>query len=92
MTLNEIAHNILNLYRGGRPSQSEYISIDQIKFNIKHYRAMLLRRDYVRNGLISRHSEQDLGCIELEEVNASKCCKLPVTCNVAKSIKKIILE
>ena len=89
MTLNEIAHNILNLYRGGRPSQSEYISIDQIKFNIKHYRAMLLRRDYVRNGLISRHSEQDLGCIELEEVNASKCCNLPITCKVAKSIKRI---
>tara|TARA_R110002012_G_scaffold24556_2_gene81934 strand:- start:3184 stop:3894 length:711 start_codon:yes stop_codon:yes gene_type:complete len=89
MTLNEIAHNILNLYRGGRPSQSEHISIDQVKFNIKHYRAMLLRRDYSRNGMITRHSEQDLGCIELEEVNASKCCDLPVTCRVARSIKKI---
>ena len=89
MTLNEIAYNILNLVRGGRPNQSEHISLDQVKFNIKHYRAMLIRRDYARNGIITRHLEQDLGCIELEDVNPSKCCSLPVTCSVTKSIKKI---
>lgn len=89
MTLNEIAHNILNLYRGGRPSQSETISLDQIKFNIKHYRAMLIRRDYARNGIVTRHLEQDLGCLELKEVNASQCCNLPVSCSVARTINKI---
>ena len=89
MTLNEIAHNILNLYRGGRPSQSEHITLDQIKFNIKHYRAMLIRRDYARNGIVTRHLEQDLGCLELKEVNASKCCNLPVSCSVARTINKV---
>jgi hypothetical protein len=89
MTLNEIAYNILNLVRGGRPNQSEHISLDQIKFNIKHYRAMLIRRDYARNGKITRHLEQDLGCLELEEVNPSKCCNLPVTCSVSRTIKKV---
>tara|TARA_R100001082_G_scaffold17826_1_gene8870 strand:- start:1539 stop:2237 length:699 start_codon:yes stop_codon:yes gene_type:complete len=89
MTLNEIAYNILNLVRGGRSNQSEHISIDQIKFNIKHYRAMLIRRDYARNGMITRHLEQDLGCLELEEVNPSKCCDLPATCSVSRTKKKI---
>ena len=67
MTLNEIAYNILNLVRGGRPNQSEHISLDQIKFNIKHYRAMMIRRDFARNGVVTRHLEQDLGCLELDE-------------------------
>ena len=65
MTLDEIAYNILNLLRGGRTHNDELISIDQIKFNIQHYRAMLIRRDYARNGYVSKTIEQDLGCIFL---------------------------
>ena len=71
MTLDEIAYNILNLVRGGRSSTGDHISISQIKFNIKYYRAMLIRRDYARNGNITRHLEQDLKCIKLKKVDAS---------------------
>jgi len=89
MTLNEIAYNILNLARGGRSSNNDHISLDQIKFNVKYYRAMLIRRDFTRNGIITRHLEQDLGCIELQKVDASKCCNLPVDCAVYRSKVKI---
>ena len=89
MTLNEIAYNILNLVRGGNSHQDESISLDQIKFNIQYYRAMLIRRDFARNGLVTRHLEQDLGCIELEKVDATKCCKLPLSCHVMKSKVRI---
>lgn len=89
MTLHEIAYNLLNLVRGGRSSHDEHISLDQLKFNIKHYRAMFIRRDYARNGFTSRHIEQDLGCIRLEKVDASKCCSLPVACSVYKTIQPI---
>ena len=85
MTLDEIAYNILNLVRGGRTNTGEHISLSQLKFNIKYYRAMLIRRDYARNGNITRHLEQDLNCIELEKVNASKCCSLPISSDVYKS-------
>lgn len=85
MTLDEIAYNILNLLRGGRSSNDELISLDQIKFNIQHYRAMLIRRDYARNGYVSNHLEQDLGCINLIEVDASKCCNLPQFCPVYRT-------
>ena len=52
MTLNEIAYNLLNLVRGGRSNHDEHISLDQIKFNVKHYRAMFIRRDYAKNGFV----------------------------------------
>jgi len=89
MTLNEIAYNILNLVRGGKAHHDESISIAQIKFNIKYYRAMLIRRDFARNGLITRHLEQSLGCIKVKPTNASKCCDLPLDCHVVRSVEKI---
>jgi len=89
MTLDEIAYNILNIFRGGRSNNNEHISLTQIKFNVKHYRAMLLRRDFERNGNVTRHHEQDLKCLELELVDASKCCGLPLNCKVARTKLKI---
>ena len=89
MTLNEIAYNILNLVRGGRSSNNDYISTSQIKFNVKYYRAMLIRRDFARNGMITRHLEQDLGCLELIKVDASKCFNLPTECAVYRTVRKI---
>jgi hypothetical protein len=89
MTLNEISYNVLNLIRGGRSNNDENISLDQIKFNIKHYRAMFIRRDFARNGLVTRHLEQDLGCLELTRVDASKCCNLPINCPVYRTVKTI---
>tara|TARA_Y100001963_G_C6694860_1_gene406488 strand:- start:335 stop:1036 length:702 start_codon:yes stop_codon:yes gene_type:complete len=89
MVLNEIAYNLLNLVRGGRSSQDEHISLDQIKFNIKHYRAMFIRRDFAKNGFTSRHIEQDLGCIKISKVDASKCCSLPSECSVYRTNAKI---
>lgn len=89
MTLDEIAYNMLNSFRGGRSSQDENISLDQIKFNIKHYRAVFIRRDYARNGLVTRHLEQDLRCVQLEKVDLSKCCNINIDCPAYRTVKKI---
>tara|TARA_B110000259_G_C13940548_1_gene372585 strand:+ start:49 stop:756 length:708 start_codon:yes stop_codon:yes gene_type:complete len=85
MTLNEIAYNLLNLIRGGRSNHDEHISLEQLKFNVRYYRAMFIRRDYIRNGLITRHLEQDLGCLKLIKVDASKCCALDAGCDVFRT-------
>ena len=85
MTLNEIAYNLLNLMRGGKSTHEENISLDQIKFNIRHYRAVMVRRDFARNGLVTRHLEQSLGCLELEKVDGSQCCGLDIGCDVYKT-------
>jgi len=89
MTLKEITYNILNLYRGGRSSNNDHISLRQVEFNVMFYRAMLIRRDYERNQLISRHVEQDLKCVELIRTDASRCCGLPIGCEVSMSKLKI---
>ena len=75
MTFDEIAYNILNLVRAGRSNHDEMISLDQIKFNILHYRAMFIRRDYARNGKITRHLEQDLHCVNTVLTDTSRCCE-----------------
>ena len=89
MTLDEIAYNILNLVRAGRSSNDDIISLDQIKFNIQHYRAMFIRRDYNRNGYVSNSLEQDLGCLDIIKVDASKCCNLPIDCPVYRTKRKL---
>ena len=88
-TLKQISYNILNIYRGGRATNNDHISLEQIMFNVNHYRALLIRRDFQKNGRITRHFEQDLGCIDMVRVNASKCCALPVECEVSRSTVKI---
>jgi hypothetical protein len=89
MTLDEIAYNLLNLLRGGRSSNDEHISLDQIKFNIKHYRAMFIRRDYARNQYVSTSLEQDIGCVPLIKVDGSKCCNLPTDCPVFRTTHRL---
>ena len=89
MTLDEIAYNLLNLVRGGRSNHDEHISLDQIKFNIKHYRAMFIRRDYAKNGFNSRHVEQDLGCVDIIPVDASKCCNIETDCPVYRTKQEL---
>ena len=89
MTLNEIAYNILNAYRGGRLNHNEHISIEQVKFTVKYYRAMFIRRDMSRNGFVSNNVEQDIKCLDLEVIDASKCCNLETNCTVYRT--KVIL-
>ena len=89
MTLNEIAYNILNLVRGGRSHHDEHISLEQLKFNVQYYRAIFIRRDYQRNGKITRHLEQDLGCLNLIKVDAAKCCGMNVGCSVYRTEREI---
>ena len=47
-TLNQIANNILNKLSGGRSTHNEYISLDQIKFNVDYYRSLIIHRDLER--------------------------------------------
>lgn len=44
-TLNQLAYNIKNKLEGGRSTSNSFISLDQIKYNIIHYRALFLRRE-----------------------------------------------
>ncbi len=90
MTLNEIAYNLLNTIRAGKTHDDDSISLDQIKFNILHYRAMFIRRDYARNGKITRHLEQDMRCLDLEIVDTNRCCDgFQSGCIISRTVKPL---
>lgn len=73
MILSEAAYNLLNLLRGGRSTNNEYYSLEQIKFNIQYYRALLIRRDANRwNNSRLYDLEQDLGNLPVEMVDPSE--------------------
>lgn len=66
-TLNEAAYNVLDLMRGGRATNNEYISLEQIKYTIRYYRALLIRRD-VNAGRRTGGLEQELQPSKMEPV------------------------
>lgn len=71
-SLNQIAYNILNSLRGGRTSSSENISLEQVKFAVKYWRSLFIRRDMIRNNNRSRMFEQDLGQVELGSIDTAE--------------------
>lgn len=71
-SLNEIAYNLLNNMRGGRSSHSDHLSLEQVKFMIKYYRSLFIRRDLERNYNRWRAFEQDLGLVPVSIVDSAE--------------------
>lgn len=71
-SLNDIAFNLLNTLRGGRSSNTEHISLDQIKYMIKYYRSTFIRRDLDRNFNRLTMFEQDLGPVAVSLVDTAE--------------------
>lgn len=88
MTLNELAYDLLERVRA-ELSDDEYIDKRQLKFWIHNQRALWLRNELNRNRTIDSNIIQDLGCVELEVVDASACSDIPVGCSVLRTIKDI---
>jgi hypothetical protein len=89
MTLNELAYDLLLIARGGSVVNTESISLDQIKFWIINTRAQFIRNELNKARTIDPSLIQDLGCIELEDVDASLCCGVDLDCKVLRTKIKI---
>lgn len=89
ITLNEIAYDLLNLIRAGRSVASETITIDQVKFWVVNSRAQLIRNEANKQRTIDPELIQDLGCLEVEAIDAALCCNVSVDCNVVRTKMKI---
>jgi hypothetical protein len=89
MTLSDITYNLLNIIRGGEISDDEAISDRQVEFIVNYYRALLIKKEIETKNSISHDWIQDLGCIELAEVDKAECCDLTWGCKVKRSIDKI---
>lgn len=79
-TLSEIAYNVLNLIRGGRSSNNEYISEEQIKYVIMYYRSLLIRRDSAATGFPDlREFEQSIPGLVLDIVDPADGGSINIT-------------
>lgn len=78
-TYNQIIYNIRNLYRGGLSSDDDSVSDRQILFIFNTHRAFLIQQDKRKGRSYDRQVVQDLGCIELECVDAAECCEVGLT-------------
>ncbi|KKM68542.1 hypothetical protein LCGC14_1459780, partial [marine sediment metagenome] len=69
-TLNEATYNVVNILRGGRSTNNEYIDSLQIQYTIRYYRSLLIRRD-VNAGRKTKELEQELRPVKMESVTLS---------------------
>lgn len=88
-SLNQIAFNLLNLIRGGISSNQEPITLEQIKFTIKYYRSLFIRRDMERNNNRFRMFEQDLGVIEVDQFDTAEDIYEESLVEVLRTVSKI---
>jgi len=89
VSLNQIAYNLLNSLRGGKSTNSEYLSLEQVKYAVKTYRSLFIRRDFQRNFNRSRMFEQDLGMLEIGSVDSAESASYVSGIQVKRSNKKI---
>lgn len=72
-TLNELIYSVWNVVRG-RANAQDTINEELIKFHILNVRAQLIRQDSNKGYTTDPYIVQDLGCVELERVDAGECC------------------
>lgn len=80
-TLNKIAYDIAHTQ--GREDDFPYI--ERLKFRIHQLRATIIRRDLDRNRFTPHQFLQNIGCVDMEFVDASSCCGVTVGCKVFRS-------
>ena len=88
LSLNTLAYDAFELARGVI-SDDDDIDYRQIKFWITTQRALWLRNEFNQNRTIDEGFIQDLGCVELEDVDASTCCNIQTGCTVKRTVLEI---
>jgi len=84
MTLNEIVYNLADIV--GKSDVPHFI--ERLKFNVKYYRAIFIRRDQERNSYLPEQFMQSF-CVEMIKVDASECCNVTVDCIIMRSKEKL---
>jgi hypothetical protein len=88
-TYNEIIYNLSNLYDGGIGSDDDNVSNEQLIWLFNQYRAKLVREDLNKKRTIDPQIVQNLGCVEVECVDASECCDIPSYTTILRSKKPL---
>lgn len=88
-TARKIVADIRNIISSGSNPNEFKIEDEQILFWINEIRSMLISQAIQRKQDISDVWIQTLGCVELEQVDISDCCTVPIGCYGLRSIKQL---
>jgi hypothetical protein len=85
MTLNEIIYNIAGVVN----RENDLSFLEQLKFKVKYYRALLVRRDQQRNRFLAPQLIQTLPAVALVKVDSAEHSAVNVECSILRSIHPI---
>lgn len=85
MTLNELTYNIRNIAKAGGLVDDERLSSRQVAEWLNYYRAMFIKRDVDKGKTISDNISQDLGCVEMIQVDSAECCQAETGCMILRT-------
>lgn len=88
-TYNEIAYNILNLMRGGSVFSDEPLQKEQVIFMVDYCRGMIIKKELNKKKQIDKQLVQDLGCVEMIQVDRAECCEVDSNCVVYRTEEKL---
>jgi len=88
-TPKEIIYNWKNLIEAGRISDDSLPSYSQLYFILNYKRAQYLRQDQSKNWFNIDTIYQDLGCLEMEEIDSAECCHFESGCTIYRTVKEI---
>jgi len=89
-TYNEVAYDIIELLKSNQISDDVDISLEHVLYHVNNQRALWIRNEYNKPGRkIDQHLVQDLGCLEVVEVDAAECCSITTDCIALRTKKKI---
>lgn len=77
-TLNEMAYDLAE----ADGSESDYASVERMKFHVVNYRATFVRQDQSRGNRLPVSFIQHIGCIDMLEVPSIECCGVDLGCKV----------
>jgi len=87
-SLNHIVYLILNQLRG-RSVDTDSITPEQVEQIIINLRAQLIKQDSNKGYTPDPYIIQDLGCVELELIDAGESCIIEAGCNLLRTKKPI---
>tara|TARA_R110000744_G_scaffold157_4_gene529 strand:+ start:2858 stop:3550 length:693 start_codon:yes stop_codon:yes gene_type:complete len=89
-SINQLVFDVMEIVRGQQISDDTDISEKQVIYQINNQRALWLKREQNKPGAsIDSQIVQDLGCLELIEVDAAECCTIELGCTVLRTRKQL---
>jgi hypothetical protein len=90
ITFAKLTYDILELLKGNHVTDDTDLMERQVMYHIANQRALWIRNEYNKPGRsIDPDIISDLGCLELELVDAADCCNIETDCYALRTKKQL---